>query len=477
MPFSPKQIEYFQSATHRWNFKTGATRSGKTFMDYFVIPKRVMNCTGNGLIVILGHTKLTVQKNIIDPMQRIWGRSLVGNISATTGAIKLFDKKCYVLAADNKVRVDAIRGSSIEYCYGDEVATWDQSIFEMLKSRLDRPNSVFDGTCNPETPTHWLKGFLDSDADLYHQIYTLYDNPFLSDEFVHNLEREYAGTVYFDRFILGKWTLAEGLIYKIFSKEKNLYDQPLGKEITERSIQYVAVDYGTANPTVFLKIIYDPEDRMVYLDDEFYYDGRKEVVQKTDQEYGDCLERFSPQSETTAVIVDPSALSFRVLLRRLNYRVKEADNDVLNGIRDVSTLLSLGKLKVNARCVSTINEFGTYAWDEKAAIQTGAERPIKQNDHCLTGDTMVQTLTGKKRLDKLLHRIGFVRCWNEKKRRPCWGLFFNARLARKNAEIYRITLEDGRQIKATGDHPVLTKRGWVRVDRLRTDDQILEVRL
>lgn len=383
MPFSPMQQEYFHQATHRWNVKTGATRSGKTFMDYFVIPKRIMNTTGSGHIVILGHTQQTVQRNIIDPMQRIWGTSLVGNVSSYTGAAKIFGHKCYVLGSDNKKRVDAIRGMSIEYCYGDEVATWDGSIFEMLKSRLDKPNSIFDGTCNPDTPTHWFKEFLDSDADIFQQSYTIYDNPFLLPDFIHNLEKEYAGTVYFDRFILGKWTLAEGLIYKIFSQEKNLYDTELSRDIQERSLQYVAIDYGTANPTVFLKILYDPEERMVYVDDEYYYDGRKEVNQKTDQEYGDALQEFSPQEKTSAVVIDPSALSFRVLLRRMNYRVREADNDVKNGIRDVSTLLSMGRIKVNARCKNTLKEFGTYAWDEKAAIQTGEERPIKQNDHAM----------------------------------------------------------------------------------------------
>lgn len=352
-------------------------------MDYFVIPKRILNTTGKGAIVILGHTQQTVQRNIIDPMQRIWGKSLVGNVSSYTGAAKLFGHKCYVLGSDNRNRVDAIRGMSIEYCYGDEVATWDGSIFEMLKSRLDKPDSTFDGTCNPDTPTHWFKEFLDSDADIFQQSYTIYDNPFLLPEFVHNLEKEYAGTVYFDRFILGKWTLAEGLIYKIFSQDKNIYEGELEPGIRERCLQYVAVDYGTANPTVFLKILYDPDERMVYVDDEFYYDGRKEVSQKTDQEYGECLEQFSPKERTSAVVIDPSALSFRVLCRRLNYRVREADNDVLDGIRDVSTLLSVGRIKVNARCKSTLKEFGTYAWDEKAAIQTGAERPIKQNDHAM----------------------------------------------------------------------------------------------
>lgn len=403
MPFSPKQQDYFLNATHRWNVKTGATRSGKTFMDYFVIPKRILNTQGHGLIVILGHTQQTLQRNIIDPMQRIWGTSLVGNVSNRTGAATIFGKKCYVLGADNKARINPIRGSSIEYCYGDEVATWEEGVFQMLKSRLDRPNSIFDGTCNPETPMHWFKTFLDSDADIYQQSYTIYDNPFLDPEIVHNLEKEYAGTVFFQRFILGEWTLAEGLIYKHFSEEKNLYDKPLSDEVRRRSIPYVAIDYGSANPTAFLYILYDPQDRVIYVDREYYYDGRHEVVQKTDADYAQDLLAFSQPEQTVAVIIDPSALSFRIAARRLGYRVKEADNEVLNGIRDVSTLMSVGKLKVNAACQNLLKEIRTYAWDEKAAQQLGIDKPIKQNDHAVDAlryfvNTIVrmrQMLTGR----------------------------------------------------------------------------------
>lgn len=400
MPFSPKQQEYFMQATHRWNVKTGATRSGKTYMDYYVIPKRIENTTGQGIIVIIGYTQQTVIKNIIDPMQRIWGTSLVGNVSARSGISKIFGKKCYVLGADNKSRVNAIRGSSIEYCYGDEVATWDEEMFQMLKSRLDKPNSIFDGTCNPESPSHWFKTFLDSDADIYQQSYTIYDNPFLEREFVENLETEYAGTVYFQRFILGRWVLAEGVIYRHFSNEKNTYSGQLPQEVRDRCIPCISIDYGSANPTAFLMIFMDRQERMVYIDREYYYDGRHEVVQKTDADYGVDLLAFCPPEECRRVVIDPSALSFQLVIRRLGYHVVEADNDVLNGIQDVSSLIALGRIKVNTSCKSLLNEIGIYAWDEKAAQRTGIDKPIKQNDHAV--DAMRYYVNTEVRMNEMI---------------------------------------------------------------------------
>lgn len=245
MSFSPKQQEYFQKAVHRWNIKSGATRSGKTFMDYYVIPKRIRAVQGkSGLIVILGHTKGSLQRNIIAPLQNIWGLQLVSDIKSDNTAM-LFGERVYCLGADKITRVDSIRGSSIKYCYGDEIVTWHPDVFTMLKSRLDKPYSRFDGTCNPDNPHHWFYKFLyESNADIYLQEYKLYDNPYLTEEFVRNLENEYRGTVYFDRYILGHWTIAEGLIYKLFADD---YGNEKRMRITQKpdvSRIVIGVDFG-----------------------------------------------------------------------------------------------------------------------------------------------------------------------------------------------------------------------------------------
>ena len=205
MSFSPKQQEFLQNCNHRWNIKTGATRSGKTFLDYTVIPKRILKCRGEGLIVLLGNTKGTLERNILEPMRAIWSPALVGQIGSNN-TVQIFGKKCHALGADKISQVSKLQGAAFEYCYGDEITTWHEDVFQMLKSRLSCPNSHFDGTCNPGNPQHWFKKFLDSDADIYRQAYTIDDNPFLAPEFVENLKREYAGAktdgFLIDRFVL-----------------------------------------------------------------------------------------------------------------------------------------------------------------------------------------------------------------------------------------------------------------------------------
>ena len=220
MPLTEFQQEYLRNCSHRWNIKTGATRSGKTYLDCAVtIPKRLCAARGEGLLVLMGNTLGTLERNVLEPMRSLWGAELVGVVrtSASGNVVQLFGQKVYVLGADNKKHIARIQGAAIEYAYGDEITTWDEGVFQMLKSRLSCPHSYFDGTCNPESPTHWFKKFLDSDADLYCQAYTIDDNPTLPAKFVADLKKEYAGTVYYNRYILGQWMAANGVIYRLLA--------------------------------------------------------------------------------------------------------------------------------------------------------------------------------------------------------------------------------------------------------------------
>lgn len=219
MQLSSKQNEYILNATHRWNIKSGAVRSGKSFVDTaYVIPFRIRAVAGKpGLNVILGVSKESIERNVLQPMREIYTSELIGTINSRNVA-RICGEEVYCLGAEKVSQVAKIQGSSIKYCYGDEIAKWNKEVFQMLKSRLDKPYSCFDGACNPEHPTHWLKEFLDDvELDIYLQTYTIFDNPFLDPNFVKQLCKEYEGTIYYDRLIIGLWKRAEGAIYKRFA--------------------------------------------------------------------------------------------------------------------------------------------------------------------------------------------------------------------------------------------------------------------
>lgn len=374
MPFSKKQRDYFDNANKRWNFKTGATRSGKTYMDYYVIPKRIRARIGKpGLAVILGVTKSTIERNILEPMRNIWGADLVGEINSQN-ICYLFGERVYCLGAEKVSQVSKLRGSSIKYVYGDEVADWNEEVFEMLKSRLDKPYSCFDGALNPQGPNHWLKAFLDSkDFDIYCQKYTIFDNPFLDDYFVKNLCKEYEGSVYYQRYILGEWALAEGLVYPMFSREKNIVKGPI--EHKSGCIYFVSIDYGTVNP--FAIGIFQMQGKTSTMIKEVHYDGRKKP-RADNEEYYRIMDEAIGELRIEKVIIDPSAAGFKeTIIKHGKYIVEGANNDVLNGIQEVTKYLNYGLLKIHDSCTETIKEFQQYAWDSKS----NDDIVIKENDH------------------------------------------------------------------------------------------------
>lgn len=234
MQLSSKQNEYIINATHRWNIKSGAVRSGKSFVDTaYVVPFRIRERAGKpGLNVIMGVSKESIERNVLQPMREIYTSELIGNINNRNVA-RVCGEDVYCLGAEKVSQVAKIQGASIKYCYGDEIAKWNKEVFQMLKSRLDKPYSCFDGACNPEHPTHWLKEFIDNvELDIYLQRYTIFDNPFLDPEFVEKLCKEYEGTIYYDRLILGLWKRADGSIYKRFADNPEVFRCEIVDEFT-----------------------------------------------------------------------------------------------------------------------------------------------------------------------------------------------------------------------------------------------------
>lgn len=373
---SKKQNKYILNATRRWNMKIGAVRSGKTYTDTeYVIPYRLRSVHGkSGISLILGVSRETIERNVLQPMRERYTDRLVGVINSRNVAV-ICGEEVYCLGAEKINQVAKIQGMSVKYCYGDEIAKWNPEVFYMLQSRLDKPYSCFDGSCNPEYPGHWLKGFIDrEDIDIYLQKYTLFDNPFLPPEFVDNLCKEYEGTVYYGRYVLGEWTLAEGLIYPMY--EDAIEQPPEGD-----ADQYVlSIDYGTQN--AFSAGLWGRYGVTWYRLKEYYYSGRDTGVQKTDEEYADDLQEFLSgcPDKRIRTIIDPSAASFIALLqKRGGYRVIRADNNVADGIRETATALKRGLIKISPECTNWKKEAQGYVWDDKA----GVDKPIKINDHAM----------------------------------------------------------------------------------------------
>lgn len=385
MLLSDKQKEFIRNANKRYNIKTGATRSGKTYLDIlYTIPARIRERTGKkGLNVILGVTNSTIERNILQPLRELYGDKLIGSINSQNIA-KLFGEEVYCLGAEKVSQVSKIRGASIKYCYCDELAEYNQEVFELLKSRLDKEYSVLDGALNPESPNHWLKQFLDSDADIYCQSYTIFDNPFLPKNFVDNLCKEYEGTVYYNRYILGQWCNAEGLIYTRFAneptkyiwnkkKEDGTYDLPSGLTI-------IGIDYGgtkSGQAFVCTRISHDfkyvitlgSEKHMGDIDPDDLEELEIEFAKKMMYKYNCEIDYMFPDNEEVVLIRGlkrrVQELGWNTLVRGC---VKEPINDRIDCGR---TMISYNILYyIPEECKIFVDALSSALWDDDAKEDT-----------------------------------------------------------------------------------------------------------
>ncbi len=382
---SPKQDEFIRNATHRYNLKVGARRCGKTYLDnLWTIPTRILERSGkDGLYVILGVSKGTIERNVLQPLRQIYGKNMVGTINSSNIA-KLFGEEVYCLGAEKVNQVSKIQGTSIKYCYGDEVAKWNQEVFIMLQGSLDKPYSMFDGALNPENQSHWLKkDFLDKieekGLDVYVQHYTIFDNPFLSKEFVDNLCKEYEGTVFYDRLILGLWKNAEGIIYKQFADNPSQFIKDKAVDENGNKINFmiisIGIDYGaTQGETEFKATGITPYFRQVWtLDEEKLsglhtpeqmYEKFVEFYKRVVAEYGKVTHAFGDYGALGQVIT----FGLNRYLQQHNIPLKVDDcikGRIVDRIELDCHLFGQMRRFILKKCKYLIEAYSQALWDDK----------------------------------------------------------------------------------------------------------------
>lgn len=380
MPISrkQKQIMAFPFTKYDALICDGAIRSGKTVFMMLSFVDDAMRRYNNQRFGICGKTVDSTVKNIITPYLGLtyaqekyriqWRRSdklLVVSDGEHTNVFEVFggkDESSFML----------IQGRTLAGVLLDEVALQPRSFVEQAIARCSVAGSKLWFNCNPDSPQHWFYNEWINNAkerNALHLHFMLEDNPALDERIIQRYKSLYTG-VFYQRYILGEWVLAEGLVYDF--GEANITDeQPKGAEY------YISVDYGTLNP--FSAGLWSVNGGKAVRIKEFYYDGRKKQKQLTDEEYCDEIEKLAKGYDVVKIIVDPSAASFITAIKRRGYRVQQADNTVLDGIRRLAVYLKNGNIKIHRGCADCIREFGLYRWDDKAT----EDKVIKESDHAM----------------------------------------------------------------------------------------------
>ena len=381
--YTSKQMELLRiwqrGELKRINLLSGSVRSGKTWISLVLWAFWVAMRPADGSYLMAAKTLTALHRNCLNLLQELVGENNFSfSISKKEGM--LFGRKVYFEGVNDIRAENKIRGLTLDGAYCDELTLFSEDFFAMLLSRLSKPGAKLFATTNPDSPYHWLKvNYIDAaekrGLSLLFLNFLLEDNTTLDAEYVENLKKEYTG-VFYDRFILGRWVVAEGLIYSMFNPSvhvKNLSGMKFDQ-------YYISVDYGTQNPTVFL--LFGHCAGKWYGIKEYYYSGRERQKQKTDGEYGDDMMEFIGDIPYTRIIIDPSAASFIAELKKRGLRVKAGKNDVIDGIRFAGSLFAKGDLYLSDSMKRTISEIQAYTWDPKAT-EKGEDKPLKENDHCM----------------------------------------------------------------------------------------------
>ena len=349
-----------------------------------MIPKRIIERKDkDGLNVMFGVSKGTIERNVLQPLREIYGNELITAINSQNIAY-LFGEEVYCLGCEKANQVSKIQGTSIKYAYGDEVAKWHQDVFIMIQGSLDKPYSCFDGALNPESNTHWFKtDFLDviedKGIDAYVQSYTIFDNPFLSKEFVDNLCKEYEGTVFYNRLILGQWCNAEGLIYKRFADNPKKYIWDKNKPIPE-GYTIIGIDYGgnkSGQAFVCTRISYDyktiialgSEKHMGDIDPDDLFELEIEFAKKMEYKYNCNIDYIFPDNEEVVLIRGlRRGASERGLNALVRGCIKEPINDRIDLFR---TMLAYDMFwYIEDECKTLVEAISSALWDEDAKEDT-----------------------------------------------------------------------------------------------------------
>jgi len=378
-PLSDKQITSFLNSNARLNIWEGAVRSGKSFVSLLRFVKALKEGPP-GQAMIIGVSRDAIQRNVVLEISAIMG---MPPPTPKATQMNILGRTVHLVGANDERAQRRIQGATLALAYVDELTLIPQGFFKMLLSRLSVTGAQLFGTTNPDSPFHWLKEEFLSNQDLDMEVFRfkLDDNPSLSQTYIDNLKREYSG-LWYKRYIDGEWVLAEGTVYDFFDEEEHVIDTPPGPA----EYYVIGIDYGTSNPTTFNLIGYNRKYwPNVWLEREYYYDSRAMSRQKTDTEYVEDLKKFIQGKVVRCIYVDPSAASFKLEMARQGLGgIIDADNDVINGIRFKSKLLSNGTYKICRCCSNAIREYQTYRWDEKVALK-GDDKPIKEHDHSLDG--------------------------------------------------------------------------------------------
>lgn len=393
--FSPKALDFIEHSTARLCILHGSVRSSKTvnctvrWLDYIATGPK-------GDLAMVGKTMATLQRNVLNDLFDIVGDNNYKWINRQQGELQIYNRRVHCFGANNEDAESKIRGATLAGAYCDEASLYPQNVFNQLMARLSIKGAQCFCNTNPDSPFHWFyTDYITNDEIKDKQVwkFLMDDNLSLDPDYVKALKQMYTG-VWYDRMINGEWCAAEGRIYDMFEPAIHMVNS---KEIIDKWLEtvhvgciewYVGCDYATSSVMTWSLFAINTVTNEKLKVCEYYFDAAARDYQKTDSEFAEEFVKWLNGTVPRIVYCDPSAASWKLELARRGYNVQNAINDVINGIREVSTEIKNKTFLIDESCINTKKEYLSYAWDPKEQ-QKGKDKPIKIRDHTCDADRYV----------------------------------------------------------------------------------------
>ena len=357
----------------------GAIRSGKTVCMSLAFIQWSMHSFNGQNFGMCGKTVGSFRRNVLSVLkQMLPARGYTIRDRRTDNLVVISrgstENYYYIFGGKDEGSQDLVQGITLAGILLDEIALMPESFVNQATGRCSVDGSKFWCNCNPAGPEHWFKKqWIDErqKRNLLYLHFTMEDNLSLSEQIRARYRAMYTG-IFYRRYILGQWCLAEGLVYEFDPERHVTHDLP------ECGEWYISCDYGTLNP--FSAGLWCVRDGVAVRVAEFYHSGREQQRQLTDEEYYRAIEQLAGDRDIRHIVVDPSAASFTACIRsHKRFSVRKAKNDVMYGIRLTAMMLQAGVIKIGSGCKDAIREFGLYRWDDKGEV----DKPVKENDHAM----------------------------------------------------------------------------------------------
>ena len=357
----------------------GAIRSGKTVCMSLAFIQWSMHSFNGQNFGMCGKTVGSFRRNVLSVLkQMLPARGYTIRDRRTDNLVVISrgstENYYYIFGGKDEGSQDLVQGITMAGILLDEIALMPESFVNQATGRCSVDGSKFWCNCNPAGPGHWFKKqWIDErqKRNLLYLHFTMEDNLSLSEQIRARYRAMYTG-IFYRRYILGQWCLAEGLVYEFDQERHVTHDLP------ECGEWYISCDYGTLNP--FSAGLWCVRDGVAVRVAEFYHSGREQQRQLTDEEYYRAIEQLAGDRDIRHIVVDPSAASFIACIRsHKRFSVRKAKNDVMYGIRLTAMMLQAGVIKIGSGCKDAIREFGLYRWDDKGEV----DKPVKENDHAM----------------------------------------------------------------------------------------------